>query len=269
MDSFVEDIMERDGIKIHFWTGGKAGTPWLVFTHGATIDHHEWDQTIDLSENSYRVLVWDVRGHGRSRPGKFGMRQTVEDLISILDYLKIEQAIFVGHSLGGNIHQEIVFLHPERVRAMIFVGCTWNFQKLSKWESIQLNSAKWIFKLYAYQELVDQSLKLTAKSFESQRILREAVEKLSKDEIVQIMMEAVLCLHYEPGYVISKPLLLLVGDRDRTGNIRKIMPVWAKQEPDCRFFVVPDSLHAPNLDNPDFFHEKLFAFLDHVKDSSQ
>jgi len=261
MNTLKEGIIERDGVPIHFWTGGKADGPWLVFTHGATIDHHEWDQTIAIAEFSYHILTWDMRGHGQSRPGRFGLRQTVEDLKSILDYLKIKQAFFIGHSLGGNIHQEFVFSYPDRVKAMIFVGCTWNFQRLSKWESIQVKSAKWIFKLYPYQKLVDQSLELTAKSVESQNILRAAMGTLTKEELIQIMLEAVLCLHYEPGYMISKPLLLLVGDHDRTGNIRKIMPVWAKQEPDCRFYVVPNSLHAPNLDNPVFFQQHVFEFL--------
>jgi pimeloyl-ACP methyl ester carboxylesterase len=78
---------------------------------------------------------------------------------------------------------------------------------------------------------------------------------------IPIMMATAACLHYEPGYKINKPLLLMVGDHDRTGNIRKIMPIWAEQEPDCEFFVIPNAKHAANLDNPVIFHEKLIGFL--------
>jgi 3-oxoadipate enol-lactonase len=53
----------------------------------------------------------------------------------------------------------------------------------------------------------------------------------------------------------------MVGDNDQTGNIRKIMPIWAKQEPDCTFVVIPDAKHAANLDNPEFFHRTLLEFL--------
>ena len=46
--NFTESILERNGCSIHYWTGGKADAPLVVFTHGATIDHHEWDATLPL-----------------------------------------------------------------------------------------------------------------------------------------------------------------------------------------------------------------------------
>jgi len=69
------------------------------------------------------------------------------------------------------------------------------------------------------------------------------------------------CLHEEPGYQINKPLLLMVGDQDKTGNIRQAMPRWATQEPDCRLVVIPNARHAPNLDNSTVFHQTLLDFL--------
>jgi 3-oxoadipate enol-lactonase len=257
----TEGLLKRDGFDIHYWTGGKAGAPLVVFTHGATIDHREWDPTIELVGEQFRVLTWDIRGHGLSRPAQFMLDDAVADLLAILDHLEVEQAVYVGHSMGGNLHQELVFRYPDRVKAMIFLDCTWNFQKLSTLEAFSLRIAEPIFKIYPYRLLVNQSLAVTATSKESQEFLRPAVEKLSKAEYVQIMMATSACLHYEPGYKISKPLLLMVGDKDRTGNIRKVMPVWAEHEPDCRFLVIPNAKHAANLDNPDFFHHALMDFL--------
>lgn len=144
---------------------------------------------------------------------------------------------------------------------MAFLDCTWNFQKLSTLEALSLSIAGPIFKIYPYKLLINQSLVVTATSKEAQEFLRPAMESLSKTEYVQIMMATSDCLHYEPEYKISKPLLLMVGDKDSTGNIRKIMPIWAKHEPDCRFVVIPNAKHAANLDNPDFFHKVLMDFL--------
>ena len=257
----VEELLARNGLDIHYWTGGPIATPLVVFTHGATIDHHEWDATLPLVGEKFRLLTWDVRGHGLSRPGQFALQDAVDDLLAVLDKLQVEQAVFVGHSMGGNLHQELVFQHPERVRAMVFLDCTWNFQKLSTVETVSLNLAGPIFKIYPYKMLVDQSLAVTATSKASQEFLRPAMESLSKAEFVQILMATSSCLHYEPNYKINKPLLLMVGEDDTTGNIRKVMPIWAKQEPDCKFVVIPQAKHAANLDNPDFFHENLMAFL--------
>ncbi len=259
--NLVEHTLTREGIRLHYWTGGKTSTPLVVFTHGATIDHHEWDAALPIVGEHFRVLTWDMPAHGLSRPAEFSIDSAVDDLIAILDVIGAVQAVFVGHSLGGNVHQELNFRYPGRVEAMFCLDCTWNFQKLTWLEKFMLNLAEPIFKLYPYQTLVDQSLQLTAVSKTSQDLLRPAVMLHSKEEFIRILMAGTMCLHYEPGYTIGKPLLLMVGDKDATGNIRKAMPAWAKVEPDCELVIVPNAIHSPNLDAPEVFHSCLLDFL--------
>lgn len=258
----TERLLERPGFNLHYWLGGPATAPLVVFTHGATIDHHEWDATLPLVGEHFRVLAWDMRGHGLSRPARFGIPEAVADLLAILDDLQVEQAVLVGHSLGGNLHQEVVFHHPERVTALICLGCTWNFQKLTPLEAFSLSLAEPLFKIYPHKLLIDQSLAVTATTPAAQAMLRPAVESLSKDEFVHTLMAGLACLHHEPGFHIQQPLLLMVGEHEATGNIRTAMPAWAKHEPDCRLVVIPDAKHAANLDNPEVFHRALLDFLD-------
>lgn len=257
----LEGSINRSGCDIHYWIGGNSQAPLVVFTHGATIDHREWEPTLPIVGQKFRILTWDVRGHGLSRPAPFILEEAVADLLAILDELQVAQAVFVGHSMGGNLHQEFVFRHPQRVQSMAFLDCTWNFQQLSTIEKLSLSLAEPIFKLYPYKLLVDQSLAVTATSKSAQEFLRSAMQRLSKAEYIQILMETSRCLHYEPDYQIGKPLLLMVGDKDATGNIRRIMPIWAAHESDCRLVVIPDAKHAANLDNPEFFHKVLMEFL--------
>jgi 3-oxoadipate enol-lactonase len=257
----IEHTLARKDVLLHYWIGGRASAPLVVFTHGATIDHHEWDATLPLVGDKFRVLAWDMRAHGLSRPASFSMPGAEEDLLALLDTVGAEQAILVGHSLGGNLHQELVFRHPERVRAMVCLDCTWNFQKLTGLEEIMLSLADPIFKIYPFQLLIDQSLQLTAVSKVSQESLRPAVMLHDKEEFIRILMAGSVCLHYEPGYTVGKPLMLMVGDEDSTGNIRKAMPAWAKVEPDCELVIIPHAKHAPNLDAPDLFHSHLMDFL--------
>ena len=89
-----------------------------------------------------------------------------------------------------------------------------------------------MFRMHPYKTLLLESLMATASNRVGRALLRRSMESLTKDEFIQIMMATSLCLHYEPGYKIGKPLLMMVGDRDMTGNIRKAMPLWAKHEPD-------------------------------------
>ncbi|MHB9032651.1 MAG: alpha/beta fold hydrolase [Anaerolineae bacterium] len=260
-EEFKEGVLEHAGCSLHYWLGGREGAPLVVFTHGATIDHHEWDATLPLVGKHFRVLAWDMRGHGLSRPAVFGFEQAVDDLLALLNHLDAPQAVLAGHSLGGNLSQELVFRHPGRVKALACLDCTWNFQKLTWLDEFGLKLAEVIFKLYSYPTLVNQSLALTTASPEGQALLRPAVESLTQAEYIQIMLAGTACLHYEAGYAIGEPLLLMVGDQDLTGNIVKVMPKWAAVEPDCRLVVFPGARHAPNLDMPEQFHKELLEFL--------
>ena len=94
----------------------------------------------------------------------FTLAAALDDLLALLDSLQVAQAVFVGHSMGGNLHQELVFHHPERVKALVCLDCTWNFQKLTALETFSLRIAGPIFKLYPHKLLVDQSLAVTATS---------------------------------------------------------------------------------------------------------
>jgi pimeloyl-ACP methyl ester carboxylesterase len=257
----IERTFTRKDATIHYWMDEKAGAPLVVFTHGAAIDHHEWDATLPLVAENFGILTWDMRGHGLSRPGHFVLQDAVDDLLVLLDSLKVKQAIFVGHSMGGNLHQELVFQHPERVKAMVFLDCTWNFQKLNPLDTFTLRFAKPLLNMYSQKSLIDQSLKATSLNQAGRDLLRPAMELTGKEEFINILLAATACLHYEPGYAISKPLLLILGEKDRTGNIARVMPLWAKQEPNCRFVVVPNASHAVNLDQPEVFHNELLDFL--------
>jgi len=261
MIELTEATLERNGCTIHFWTGGKADAPLVAFTHGATIDHHEWDATLPIiAAAGFRVLAWDMRGHGLSRPASFDWSEAVADLLALLDRLQVREAGFVGHSMGGNLHQEFAYRHSERVRALAMLDCTWNFMQLSASDRFWLKAADPIFKLYPYKTLIDQSVSVSAFSKDAQASMRKAMLQLSKDEFVQVLMSATTCLRYEPDYRITKPLLLMMAEKEATGNIRTAMPAWAKHE-GVNLVIVPHARHAANLDNPDFFHATLSDFL--------
>ena len=258
--NLTEAILDRKGCPIHYWTGGKPYAPMVVFTHGATIDHHEWDATLQCVGEHFGVMAWDLPGHGLSRPGKFDLVEAEADLLALFDRLAVQKAIFVGHSMGGNLHQEMAFHHPERVTALAMLDCTWNFMELSSSDKFWLKLARPIFKLYPYKMLIDQSVAVSATSKESQELLRKSMQQISKAEFVQVLMDATLCLRHEPDYKITQPLLLMMGEKEATGNIRKAMPVWAEHE-GVELVIIPNAKHAANLDQPELFHKHLLDFL--------
>lgn len=119
-------IPTRDGGEIHLVDCG-SGRPVLLF-HGVTLQWWVWSAAIRLLRDRYRVIAWDMRGHGRSVAGSDGitMLAMAGDVVTVLEDLDITDAIIVGHSMGGMVQGRFAVEHPdvlsERVGAMMFLA---------------------------------------------------------------------------------------------------------------------------------------------------
>lgn len=117
--------LEVDGAKLTYDDEGPRdgdGVP-LVFVHGWTANRHRWDHQIAHFAAGRRVIRLDLRGHGES--GGAGVRTIAElarDVLALLDHLKVERFVLIGHSMGGMISQTIALSHPERVESMVLVS---------------------------------------------------------------------------------------------------------------------------------------------------
>jgi pimeloyl-ACP methyl ester carboxylesterase len=120
---------DAGGVRIHFLVQG-VGEP-VVLIHGLhSSTDINWRMTGifgDLARD-HRVIAIDLPGHGRSdRPDKdeaYGLR-LVEDVILLLDHLKIERSHVVGYSVGGMVALKLVTRHPERVLSATIGGMGW------------------------------------------------------------------------------------------------------------------------------------------------
>jgi pimeloyl-ACP methyl ester carboxylesterase len=258
-----EGVLERKGCPLHYWTAGPEGRPLVVFTHGACVDHHSFDPHIPVIAQDYRVLSWDVRGHGRSQPmgDRFNVPLAVDDLLALLDRIGYQKAVHVGHSSGTYITQELVFRYPERVQALVIADGTCITWKHSRPEMLALRFATSVMALFPFETLKKASLKNCSLKTDVQDYTYRAFSQISKHDFLDIQRGVYGCLHYEPGYHISQPLLLTHGDDDYLGDIKKIAPLWARREPNCQYVAIPNARHFAILDNPDFFNRLLLEFL--------
>ena len=256
-------VLERNGCPLHYWLSGREDAPLIVLTHGATLDHRMFDAQLDVLTQNYRVLTWDMRGHGDSQPmgTAFTVPGAADDLQAILDALDVQQAIFVGQSTGGYVVQELVFRHPERVQALVMIDCTCITLKLSLAERLTLASTPYLFLVYPYGLLKKQTATGSSIKPEVQAYIAEAIDRISRKDFIAIWTGVAKCLHYEPGYSIQQPILLVQGDHDKLGNIAKVAPIWAARDPKCEFVMIPDAGHCSNQDNPAFFNQTMLEFL--------
>jgi 3-oxoadipate enol-lactonase len=106
-----------NGASLYYEITGK-GTP-IVFLHGFTCDHRNWDPQVKYFSKKYKVITYDARGHGRSSMPDTIPYSYAEDLAALLGYLKIEKAVVVGHSMGGAPALFYTLDHPEKVLALV------------------------------------------------------------------------------------------------------------------------------------------------------
>jgi len=103
---------------------GREDRPVLVFAHSLGQDHGMWDtQATDLSPH-FRVLRYDVRGHGASStiPGDYTIEQLGRDALALADALAIDRFAFCGLSLGGMIGLWLAAHAPERVTSAVLAN---------------------------------------------------------------------------------------------------------------------------------------------------
>ena len=102
----------------HEWPGRG---PAVVAIHGLTSNHTVWYPIADALGGSHRLIAYDLRGRGDSDkpPTGYSLGQHAADLLALLDRLRLDRAIVMGHSLGAHIGVRFATLHPERVAKLV------------------------------------------------------------------------------------------------------------------------------------------------------
>ncbi|AGB30637.1 alpha/beta hydrolase fold protein [Natrinema pellirubrum DSM 15624] len=127
------ETFDSDGIRIAYddlHPEGDGDAPPVVLVHGFASSRgenwrdREWYET--LLEDGRRVIAMDCRGHGESEkphdPAAYETDVMAADVARLLDHLGIEQADFLGYSMGGRIGTEALYRHPERFNAAVLAG---------------------------------------------------------------------------------------------------------------------------------------------------
>jgi len=129
----MSETYESSGARLVFDDAG-TGAP-VIFLHPTPADGAFWRPVIAVLEG-IRAIVPDLRGHGGSELGRMlpigefdrvpdapvlTMRQLAADILFLLDHLKLDQAFFVGCSIGGYVLLELWRRAPERMRGLAFV----------------------------------------------------------------------------------------------------------------------------------------------------
>src|SRR3989304_1656344 len=117
----MEKIKVND-VELAYTRRGK-GTP-LVLLHGYPLDHHLWEEDAPLLEDTFDLILPDLRGFGESTTvgSPYTMDDYASDVAGLLDQLGIQKAAIAGHSMGGYVALAFARLYPERISGLGLVS---------------------------------------------------------------------------------------------------------------------------------------------------
>ncbi len=105
--------------EIHYSSGGSG--PTVVFIHGGGADQHMWQPQVNALVENFRVIIYDLRGHGKSTYLD-NERYDIDDLKAILDQSGIDKAHIAGLSLGAMIAVDFALGYPEYVDKLVLMS---------------------------------------------------------------------------------------------------------------------------------------------------
>lgn len=114
--------MDDNTVQLYYEEQGEG--PPMVLIHGFPLNHSIWEPVVPLLSSQARLILPDLRGHGRSpaTTGSYDMRLLAEDIRALLDSLQIDRALLVGHSMGGYAVLAFARAYPNRLAGLGFVA---------------------------------------------------------------------------------------------------------------------------------------------------
>lgn len=238
----------------------------MTFITGIANDLTMWDGQLPALERDFRMLRYDLRGHGGtpSTPGDYTIDILVRDLRTLLDVVHIEKTSLVGLGLGGAIAQGFAIAHPEKVDRLMPCCCRArmvpDFAKL--WhglrETVQKNGLATIVEP-TVQRWFSEDFKAAHPE------VLEKVRRMIRGTTLEGYMgvtAAFLGLDLEKDlHRIRAQTLYVSGAEDRLGGPPELMKNLSQQVKSARHVSVPKAAHIANIQNPEGFNEILGEFL--------
>lgn len=123
----AEATLERRDVKTprltqHVRLRGNEGVP-VIFVHGNCSSSYFYEGFMKRMPKGFRGIAPDLRGYGDTEAApvdaRRGLRDWSDDVVALMDALKVQKALLVGHSMGGGVVMQLAIDHPERVSGIV------------------------------------------------------------------------------------------------------------------------------------------------------
>jgi 3-oxoadipate enol-lactonase len=257
--------LRANGLEISYELDGPAGAPVVTLSHSIAADLTMWDATLPALRDRYRVLRYDIRGHGGSQApsGPYTLEELADDARALLAGLAIRRTHWVGLSLGGMIGQALALRAPELLASLVLCDTAsgtppemkpvWN-ERIAMVEAAGAGArlddvlARWFTPGFVQSrpDVVATTLAMIGRT--SPRGFAGCAAAIRDLDFTERLAK------------IRVPTLLIVGEQDEA------TPPSASQLMQARIRgaeleIVPGAAHLTNVEQPQAFNRTLTAFL--------
>jgi pimeloyl-ACP methyl ester carboxylesterase len=259
----------------HYYEEAGSGQP-LLFVHGAFVDGRMWEPQFAAFARRYRVVRYDLRGHGRTGPSSletYTIDGLADDLAGLVEALGLEEPIVCGLSLGGMIAQAYAVRESARLRALILAGTAVSvsltlsdklqrYVLFPKWAmrlTIRSLSARNFTRFSFWLARVTRSGEWFGQDEATAGYVRDCMLEMSDAEYLKIY-DAIYGFDLQPLERIQAPVLVLNGEHESKAVFRHTEEM-LRRIPDVQAAIVPGAGHTSNMENPGAFNELVGGFL--------
>ena len=245
--------LDRDGVQIHYDEVGSG--PPILLSHGYSATSRMWADQVTALWERYRVITWDMRGHGQSEypsdQSLYTEQHTVDDMAAILRACGVERAVIGGLSLGGVMSLAFHAAYPEMVQALMLFDTGPGFRNpeaRQAWNERALRRA---------DELETRGLGSLNRSDEVRLVEHRSADGLVRAARGMMTQSDDHLIRSLP--TITVPTLVLVGANDTP--FLGATDYMAIKIPRAQKVVIPNAGHAANLHQPEAFNRAVLDFL--------
>ena len=248
----------------------ETSTEWVTFVHGAGGSSSIWFKQIRDFQKHFNVLLLDLRGHGDSKEQlksafkqKYTFKAIAEDIVEVIDFLKIESSHFVGISLGSIVIRQLAEMHPERVKSMILGGAILKMNFRSQVLMRLGNTFKYVlpylvlYKFFAFVIMPKKNHKQSRLLF-----INEAKKLYQKEFIKWFKLTAEInpVLRWFRQKELNIPTLYVMGEEDYM-FLPSVKQVVANHVKTAELFIIQNCGHVVNVEQPVIFNEAVIGYL--------
>ncbi len=250
-----------NGTELHYEVSGKEDAPWLVLSHSLASNGRMWDPQIAAFKDRYRILNYDMRGHGQSAVphGPYSLDLLADDVLGLMNQLGIEHCTYVGLSVGGMIGQTLALRQTKRFVKMVLAdtGHAQSPDVITQWEDrIRIAQTQ------GMNALVRPTMeRWFTPEFRESPAAKAIASIFAATPVAGYVgcVQAIMQLNTTGRLKeITIPVLAIAGAADPSAAGTKQI---AESVPGAKFVSIGPAAHISNIEQPGKFNEAVRAFL--------